>query len=238
MHHQNFNILMAKKSTTGDDRMVAVEEALGKTEQFVEKNQKILMYVVMGIILVVLLYFGYQKFYISPMESNAQDQIFMAQKYFEMDSLSRALYGDGNALGFIDIVDDYGRTKTGNLAKYYAGICYLRMGNFEEAISYLEDHDPTDQMIGPMALGALGDAYMEINDPEKAADYYLEAANEVVNEFTTPMFLYKAGLTYEMMGDYENAYDAYNRIYEEYFRSNEGRNIERNIARMKGMLDK
>src|SRR5210317_918418 len=149
---------MAKKTTAGEDRMVAVEEALGKTEQFVEKNQKILMYVIMGFIAVVLLYFGYQKFYIGPMESNAQDQIFMAQKYFEKDSLNRALYGDGNALGFIDIIDDYGSTKTGNLARYYAGICYLRMGNYEEAIEYLESHDPVDQLIGPMALGGLGDA--------------------------------------------------------------------------------
>ena len=229
---------MAKKKTAGDDRMVAVEEALGKTEQFVEKNQKLLMYAIMGVIIVVLVYFGYQKFYISPMDKNAQDQIFMAQKYFEMDSLSRALYGDGNALGFLDIIDDYGRTKTGNLAKYYAGICYLKMGNFEEAIDYLESHDPVDQNIGPMALGAIGDAYMELNEPDRAVDYYLEAANDVDNDFTSPMFLYKAGMTYEMLGAYEDAYDAYNRIFMEYYKSVEARSIERNIARMKGMMEK
>lgn len=229
---------MAKKSTAGDDRMVAVEEALGKTEQFVEKNQKLLMYAIMGIIIVVLVYFGYQKFYISPMDKNAQDQIFMAQKYFEMDSLSRALYGDGNALGFLDIIDDYGRTKTGNLAKYYAGICYLKMGNFEEAIDYLESHDPVDQNIGPMATGAIGDAYMELNEPDRAVDYYLEAANDVDNDFTSPMFLYKAGMTYEMLGAYEDAYDAYNRIFMEYYKSVEARSIERNIARMEGMMEK
>ncbi|RLD39922.1 MAG: tetratricopeptide repeat protein [Bacteroidetes bacterium] len=229
---------MAKKSTAGDDRMVAVEEALGKTEQFVEKNQKLLMYAIMGIIIVVLVYFGYQKFYTSPMEKNAQDQIFMAQKYFEMDSLNRALYGDGNALGFLDIIDDYGRTKSGNLAKYYAGICYLKMGNFEEAIDYLESHDPVDQNIGPMALGAIGDAYMELNEPDRAVAYYLEAANDVDNDFTSPMFLYKAGMTYEMLGAYEDAYDAYNRIFMEYYKSVEARSIERNIARMKAMMEK
>lgn len=230
---------MAKKKTTaGDDRMVAVEEALGKTEQFVEKNQKILMYVVMGIILVVLVYFGYQKFYVSPMERNAQEQVFMAQKYFEMDSLNRALYGDGNALGFIDIIDDYGSTKTGNLAKYYAGICYLKMGNFEEAIEYLEDHDPVDQLIGPMALGALGDAYMELNEPETAVDYYMDAANVSDNDFTTPMYLYRAGLTYELLGEYGDAYDVYNRIYKDYFSSNEGRNIERSLYKMEALMEK
>lgn len=229
---------MAKKNTAGEDRMVAVEEALGKTEQFVERNQKILMYAIMGIVLVVLAYFGYQKFYISPMESNAQDQIFMAQKYFEMDSLNRALYGDGNALGFIDIVDDYGKTNTGNLARYYAGICYLKMGNFEEAIDYLEAYDPVDQLVGPMALGAIGDCYMELNEPEKAVSYYLDAANEVDNDFTSPMFLYRAGMTYEILGKYEEALDTYNRIFKEYYRSNEGRSIERNIAKMKELVNR
>jgi tetratricopeptide (TPR) repeat protein len=228
---------MAKKTTAGDDRMVAVEEALGKTEQFIEKNQNILIYIVLGILIIVLGYFGYKKFYISPMEESAQEQIFMAQKYFEMDSLSRALYGDGNALGFLDIIDDYGRTNTGNLATYYAGICYLRMGNFEEAIEYLEQHDPPDQIIGPMALGALGDAYLELNDPEQAVRYYLEAADENVNDFTTPLFLYKAGMTYEMQKEYQDAYEVYDRIYREYYRAPEARNIERNMARIKRIME-
>lgn len=228
---------MAKKNTAGDDRMVAVEEALGRTEQFIEKNQKILMYVIMGIIIAVIVYFGYHKFYISPMEINAQEEIFMAQKYFEMDSLNRALHGDGNALGFLDIIDDYGRTKTGNLATYYAGICYLRMGNFEEAIDYLEQHDPADQIIGPMAVGALGDAYLELNEPERAVSYYMDAVDENINDFTTPMFLYKAGMTYEMLGEYEEALEVYDRIYREFYRSAEGRTIERNIAKMKRLLE-
>lgn len=228
---------MAKKHTAGEDRMVAVEEALGKTEQFIENNQKIMMYVIMGIIVIVLGYFGYQKLYISPMEENAQEEIFMAQKYFEMDSLNRALNGDGNALGFLDIIEDFGHTKTANLARYYAGICYLRLGNFEEAINYLEQHDPSDQIIGPMALGALGDAYLELNDPEEAVSYYMDAAEENVNDFTTPMFLYKAGMTYEMLGEYENALEVYDRLYREFFRSAEAKTIERNIAKVQRLIE-
>ena len=228
---------MAKKNTAGDDRMVAVEEALGRTEQFIENNQKIMMYVIMGIIVIVLAYFGYQRLYISPMEDNAQEEIFMAQKYFEMDSLNRALNGDGNALGFLDIIDDYGRTNTGNLARYYAGVCYLRMGNFEEAINYLEQHDPVDQIVGPMAIGALGDAYLELNEPDRAVDYYMDAAEENVNDFTTPMFLYKAGMTYELLGEYEDAFKVYDRLYREFFRSAEARTIERNIARVERLME-
>ena len=112
------------------------------------------------------------------------------------------------------------------------------MGNFEEAIEYLKDHDPVDQMIGPMALGGIADAYMELNDPETAVDYYMDAANVSSNDFTTPMYLYRAGMTYELLGEYEDAYDAYNRIYKEYFRTNEGRTIEKNVARMKAMMEK
>ncbi len=228
---------MAKKNTAGEDRMVAVEEALGKTEQFIEKNQKILIYVIIGIILVVIAFFGYQRLYIAPMEKNAQEEIFMAQKYFEMDSLNRALEGDGNALGFLDIVDDFGSTKTGNLAKYYAGICYLRLGNYEEAINYLEDHDPSDYIVGPMALGALGDAYLELNEPEKAASYYMDAADNNSNDFTTPLFLYKAGVTYEIMKEYKKAFKAYDRIFRDFYRSAEARTIERNIARVKRLME-
>jgi tetratricopeptide (TPR) repeat protein len=228
---------MAKNKNAGDDRMVAVEEALGKTEQFIEKHQNILMYIILGVIIVVLGYFGYQRFYISPMEENAQEEIFTAQKYFEMDSLDRALYGDGNALGFLDIIDDYGSTKTANLANYYAGICFLRMGNFEEAIDYLKDHDPVDKIIGPMAIGAIGDAYLELNEPDRAVDYYMDAAEENINDFTTPMFLYKAGMTYEVLEEYENAYEVYDRIFREFFRSNEGRTIERNIAKVKRLME-
>jgi len=228
---------MANKNTAGEDRMIAVEEALGRTEQFIEKNQKIMMYAIIGIIVVVLGYFGYQRLYISPMENNAQEEICMAQKYFEMDSLYRALNGDGNSLGFLDIIDDYGATNSGNLARYYAGVCYLRMGNFEEAIDYLEAHDPVDQIVGPMALGALGDAWLELNEPDKAVGYYMDAAEENNNDFTTPMFLYKAGMTYEILGEYEDALEVYDRIYRDYYRSLEGRTVERNIAKMKRLVE-
>jgi tetratricopeptide (TPR) repeat protein len=224
---------MAKKNTKGDDRMVAVEEALGRSEQFIEKNQNILMYAIIGIVVIVLGYFGYQKFIVAPKEVAAQEQIYMAQKYFDIDSLSRALYGDGNALGFLDIADDYGSSNTGNLAKYYAGICFLKMGNYEEAIEYLESYDPVDQIVGPMAIGALGDAHMELGETGEAASYYMKAANENINDFTTPLFLFKAGMTYELRGEYDKAFDAYDRVYREFYRSNEGRVVERNIARVK-----
>ncbi|MCK4639195.1 MAG: tetratricopeptide repeat protein, partial [Bacteroidales bacterium] len=110
---------MAKKKDKTEEKIVAVEEVLGRTEQFIEKNQKILTIIVGIIVVLILGYFGYKKFYLAPLEKEAQSQIFMAEMYFEQDSLNRALYGDGNYLGFLDIIDEYSSTKTGNLANYY-----------------------------------------------------------------------------------------------------------------------
>jgi tetratricopeptide (TPR) repeat protein len=183
---------MAKKSNQTEDRIQVVEEALSKTEQFIESNQKIISIVVGVIIVVVLGYFGFQKFYIDPTEKEARSQMFMAEKYFEMDSLRLALNGDGNYLGFLDIIDDYGMTKAANLSNYYAGICYLKMGDMDNAIDYLKSFDADDNVVAPMAKGAIGDAYAELNDLDKAKSYYLEAAEMVLNDFVTPQFLLKS----------------------------------------------
>ena len=116
---------------SGDEKLEAVEEALSKTERFIENNQKMISIVVGVLVVVVLAYFGLNRYYFEPREKEAQVQMFAAEKYFELDSLNKALYGNDNDLGFIDIIDQYGSTKAGNLAKYYTGISFLRQGNFQ-----------------------------------------------------------------------------------------------------------
>jgi tetratricopeptide (TPR) repeat protein len=138
--------------------------------------------------------------------------------------------------GFLSIIDDYGMTKASNLSKYYAGVCYLKLGNYDEAIDYLKSFKGKDQIIGPMAKGALGDAYMEKNESSKAASYYMEAAEMNENEFTTPLFLMKAGWTYELLADYDKAVKVYERIKYDFPASNEAREIDKYIARAKGMM--
>lgn len=229
---------MAKKKDKTEEKIVAVEEVLGRTEQFIEKNQKILTIIVGIIVVLILGYFGYKKFYLAPLEKEAQSQIFMAEMYFEQDSLNRALYGDGNYLGFLDIIDEYSSTKTGNLANYYAGICFLKNGEFEEAIDYLKNFSSSDQIIGPMASAAIGDAYMELGDPEKSITYYLEAAGKSNNEFTAPTFLMKAAWTYEELGEYNKALKIYKRIKKEFYKSYEAREIDKYIARAKSLSAK
>jgi tetratricopeptide (TPR) repeat protein len=231
---------MAKKQVKKQDKteggIVKVEEALSKTEQFIENNQKLLTIVIGVIVVVVLVFFGFKRFYMAPREKEATEQMFMAQQYFEMDSLNLALNGDGMYPGFIKIIDDYGMTKGANLSKYYAGICYLKMGNFEEAVSYLKSFKGKDQIVGPMAKGALGDAYMELNQPAKAAGYYIEAADLKENDFTSPIFLMKAGWTYEVLKDYTKAVSTYERIKYKFPTSNEAREIDKYIARAKGLM--
>jgi len=226
---------MSKKKENTEEKIEAVEQALTKTERFFEENQKPIMIGVGAIILVVLLVLGYQKFIAAPREIKAQNEIFMAQNYFEQDSLYKALNGDGQYAGFLEIIDKYGSTKSGNLAKYYAGVCYLKMGEFENAIKYLKKFDSDDPLTSSMALGAIGDAYLELGKNDKAISYYKKAAAKE-NEFTTPAFLFKAAMTYELDNDYKNALELYEKIRAEYPRSYEGRDIDRFIAKAKGML--
>jgi tetratricopeptide (TPR) repeat protein len=227
---------MAKKQDKTEGGIVKVEEALSRTERFIENNQKILTIIIGVIVVIVLIFFGFKRFYMAPREQEAKEQMFMAERYFEIDSLNLALNGDGMYPGFLKIIDDYSMTKGANLSKYYAGICYLKMGNFQDAIDHLKSFKGKDQVIGPMAKGAIGDAFMELNDPAKAAGYYAEAADLKENEFTTPLFLMKAGWAYEIQKDYKKALEKYERIKFKFPASNEAREIDKYIARVKGLM--
>ncbi|MCF8297074.1 MAG: tetratricopeptide repeat protein [Saprospiraceae bacterium] len=230
---------MAKKKEQAEDNLLAVEEALSKTEQFIEKNKNLLTYIILGIIIIVLGYMGFKKFILAPKEIEAQAQMFVAEQYFEKDSLQLALYGDANLnAGFIQIIDDYGITKSANLANYYAGICFLKLGDFNSAIDYLEDFDSDDMIVAPMAEGALGDAYLELGSTEEALDHYLEAAELSENNLTSPMFLLKAGWTYELLGKNEKAVEVYKKIKREFPNSYEAREgkMEKYITRAGGSL--
>jgi tetratricopeptide (TPR) repeat protein len=159
--------------------------------------------------------------------------MYQAQRYLEMDSINLALNGDGNYLGFIDIAQEYKYTNAGNLARYGAGICYLHLGNYEEAIDYLNKYSKKDKVIGSIAIGATGDAYVELGNLEKGISKYLEAAEYADNSFNTPLFLMKAAELYELNGKYPDALILYERIKDEYPTSTEGSSIEKYIARVR-----
>jgi tetratricopeptide (TPR) repeat protein len=224
---------MAKNKKTGvEEPIEGVENLLSKTERYIEENQKSLTIIVAAVVIVVLGYLGYRNLYVGPMEEEARSQIYMAERYFERDSFQLALYGDGNYLGFVDIIDEYSVTSTANLAHYYAGISYLRTGEYQNAIDYLTRFHSRDKLASSVAYGAIGDAYVELDDLEKAASYYTQAARRRPNEFTSPIYWMKAGIVYENLGNYNKALEAYEKIKEKYPESNEGRQIEKFIARV------
>jgi tetratricopeptide (TPR) repeat protein len=226
---------MSKKKETGKG-IENVEQTLTKTEQFLEQNYKPLLYTLIGVVVLVGL-FWLLKMYTGKKNEEAQSQMFTAEKYFSQDSLKLALNGDGNNLGFIDIADQYKLTKTGKLANFYAGTCLMHLGQFEEAIGYLNKYTLKDEILKPQAKGLIGDANVEMGNMEEGIKYYLEAADMAGNSFHTPIYLMKAGMIYESEAKYAEALKLYERIRDKYAESNEGRSIDKYIARVELHLD-
>tara|TARA_B100001250_G_scaffold37388_1_gene29911 strand:- start:789 stop:1466 length:678 start_codon:yes stop_codon:yes gene_type:complete len=224
---------MAKKNKI-EDQFVQVEEAVSKTEQYIIDNQKSLTTILSVIIGIIVLYNVYQNFYIKPLEKEAQSEMYMAELYFQKDSFSLALNGDGQYYGFLDIVDEYSSTKVGVLANYYSGICYLHTGNYEEAIDYLSDFHSDDIILSSLALGCIGDAYMELGDMDNAMDYYEDAVDNSKNEFTAPRYMMKIAMIHEINEDYSKALDLYKDIKVDFKESREADGIEKYISRVEG----
>jgi tetratricopeptide (TPR) repeat protein len=224
---------MAKKKTRQEDNLQELESALTKTEQFIEDNQKTIIYVVGGLLLVVVAYLGFDKFHLQPKEKEALSQMFMAENYFEKDSFNLAINGDGNYLGFLDIIDDYGITKSANLSKYYTGISYLHLGQYEDAIDYLKKFKTDDLLLGPIKEGAMGDACLELGETDDALKHYQKAYSLTENELTTPVYKMKAAGVLELQNKFDKALALYQEIKQDYPNSNEGTSIDKYIARVK-----
>jgi len=222
---------MAKKNNKTEDQFAQVEGALTKTEQFIEDNQDKLVKIVGAFVAVACLFLGYQNFYLEPMEKEAQTEMFNAEIYFAKDSFNLALNGDNQYLGFLDIADDYSNTKAGKLANYYAGLSYLYLKEYESSIEYLEDFESDDIILSSLAIGCIGDAYMELGEQDLALDYFEDAANNSDNDFTAPRFLMKLATVHELQENYDAALELYNIINDDYRDSREGQNVAKYIAR-------
>ena len=226
------------KKNVQPDTVESLDNALTRSEQFIEKNQKSLTIIIVAILVIVSVYFGYKRFYLAPMEKEAQSQIYAAEYNFEKDSFKLALNGNDNDLGFLDIADKYSVTKTGNLAHYYAGICYRQLGEYQKAIDHLKKFDAGDLLVTPVAYGAIGDCYVELSQLKDGAKFYEKAANYSEDEFTAPIFFKKAGMVYEELKENEKALKLYTIIKEKYPKSQEAREIEKDIARNNTILGK
>lgn len=216
-----------------------LDETASRSEKWIEKNSKPLFYSLVGIVVIFLAFLGYNEYVVKPNELEASNELAFPRKYFDeasiagssnIDSLlTLGLQGADGNYGFLDIAESYSNTDAGNLANYYAGVSYLQMKQYDKAIEYLSKFDSDDEMLGPVALGAIGDAFSDINQPEDALEYYQKAANKKDNEFTTPLFLYKAGQIAMSLKDYDKAESLFTRIKEEYPKSDQGNNIDKFI---------
>ena len=220
------------KETKSHDELDSVNEALTRSEQFIEQNQKTIITVVVAIILVVSAILSIRYFYILPKQERAQSEMFKGVFYFEKDSFQLALNGNGiDYAGFEAIADEYSSTPAGNLAQAYAGISHMRLGNYEQAIKYLEEFDADDDMVAPTLIGAIGDCYVNMDKVKEGISYFEKAAKKADNELISPIYLKKAGIAYESLKEFDKAVNAYKTIKDKYASSMEASDIEKYIER-------
>jgi len=205
-----------------------------KTEAWIEKNQKMILGFVGVVAICVLGYLAYQQFIQKPNEIEAMNEMYQAQSYYDLaltasakDSLfNLSLNGGAGKYGFLDIIDNYGSTSAGNMARYYAGMAYINTNNYQDAIEHLDKFKSDDEMLGPLAKGAIGDAFVQLGQNEEALKYYEKAATMKTNEVTTPRFLLKAGVTAMDLGKVGVALAHFTIISEEYPTSPEAAKAE------------
>jgi len=223
---------MSDKNTSGSANVTPSKGS------FFQENEKSILFIVGGIILLIVLYFGYQKLYLAPRAEKAANQMYKAEEYATIDSLqAKAIKGDGSFPGFEEIANEYSNTKSANIANAYLGGLYLREGKTQEALKALQNYSDTgSEILDPLVHGLIGDAYSEEQDYSKAANYYQKAADKSTNSFTTPLFLKKLGLVYEQLQDYKKAEEAFTRIQTDFPESQEASSVESLIARIKAKI--
>lgn len=225
----------AKDSTTAK-AFDTLDESASRAEDFIAKNQKVILGFLVAVVLAVVGYFAYEKFIAEPNQQDAADQLFVAQQNFQKavdgdvkaDSLfNLVLNGSEGKFGVLKIAEEYSGTAAGNLANYYAGISYLNTGKYAEAVTSLEKFSSKDVTLSALAKGAIGDAYAQQNKQKEALEFYVKAADaNSTNDFTRPRFLLKAGKTALALGNKAEALKYFTEIKENFDMSPEGQQID------------
>ncbi len=222
---------MARKKEDNQELLIDVEGNINKAEQFFEENKKPVSIVIGGILAIVALWFAYTNLYLEPREAEAQQELFAAQRLFQGDSLQAALNGNPETEGFLAIIDNYGGTKAANLSKYYAGVSFLNLSDYENAIKYLDKFSSNDKVLSVIKLGAIGDAFAELNQPKEALDYYEKAVKKAgKNDFLAPYYLKKAGDLALIDGKYDKAIKLFSQLKTDFKDAREAVEVDKFIA--------
>jgi tetratricopeptide (TPR) repeat protein len=229
---------MSKKKNVKqtDKNLEGIEQALTRSEQFIEDNQKTLTYVLGGLIVVLLIIIGGNRYYLKPLNEEAAADMYYAERFFEMDSFNLALNGYGTYPGFLNVIDDYGISKSAKISKYYAGVCYHQLGDYEAAVNLLNKFKTDDLLVGAAKYSTLGDAYVEMGDMSKAISAYKSGIEKYENNFSSPIILKKLGLVYEELGQLDDALETYMVIESTYPGTSEGKEIKKYIGRVESKM--
>ena len=211
-------------------RQENIEATVSKTEQFFNDNKKTILGIIAAILVIGLGVLAYNQFILKPKQTEAMEQMYPAENAFAAEQYELALNGDGNILGFNEIIDSYG-AKGGKATYLYAGICNLRLGNFDEAIACLKKYNGKDKILAARALSCIGDSYVGLEDYASAVKYFEKAADKSDNIFSAS-YLLKAGAVYEELGQADKALACYKEIKENYPQSVEGYDIDKYISRI------
>ena len=227
---------MSETKKVKPDEIQEVDDStkiVNKAKGFWEKSSRPIIYIASAIILLVGGYYGYQMLYAKPAQQKAADALWHAQQYFEADSTKLALNGDGQFPGFVKVASTYGGTKAGNLAKFYAGVCYLKLNDYNKAVSYLKDFSTEAKEVQAIAYSRLADAYSELNKNQEAVQFYDKAGHYYPeHESLSAENLFRAALKSEILGKNDDAIKYYKEIKEKYGRNDRGYQVDKYLARL------
>jgi len=225
---------MAKKTKKTSTQVESnVGEIFSKSEKFIEIYKNHIIIAVAVIILIVVAILGVRQYYFLPKKKDAQSAIFPGENYLATQQWDKALNGDGkDYIGFLGIIDDYGMTKTANLAKAYAGICYYHLNKPEDALDYLKKYSAKDKIVAPVIQGLMGDCYVDLGKVEEGVKCFNQAASDASSDILSPIYLKKAGTAYESLSDFANAKKVYQTIKDKYPNSQEASDIDKFIERV------
>ncbi len=222
---------MSEKKFTEED---SSEIIIAKAKDFWSKYGKLLTIASVIVIVVAGGYYAYSNFVVKPKEAKAAELMFKAEEYYRMDSLQKALNGDGLYWGFLKVIDKYGGTDAGNMANFYAGAIYVKLNENEKAIKYLKKFSSDSKMLNSRAYRLMADAYSDMNQSKEALNYYKKAGHAFESDeaFSADCLFIGAFLAQKVLNDPASAIELYKEVKKKFPRTQQGFDADNYLAQL------